>query len=49
MGGGGVIIILKKNVSTALNLGLNASGIIKVKHALIVSHGIVALIAGLLF
>ncbi len=40
MGGGGVIIILKRNIKTALQLGLNPSGSVKVWHALVASHAL---------
>lgn len=46
MGGGGVIIILKKVAKDALSVGLNQSGSVKLWHALVASH-VVAFLIGL--
>lgn len=45
MGGGGVIIILKKVVKDALTVGVNTSGSVKLWHVLAASH-VLAFIAG---
>ncbi len=45
MGGGGVIIIMKKVVKDALSVGVIPSGKVKLWQALIASH-VVAFVAG---
>lgn len=45
MGGGGVIVILKKVVKDALSVSVNSSGRVKLWHLLIASH-VVAFLVG---
>jgi hypothetical protein len=44
MGGGGVIIILKKVVKDALSVGVSPGGGVKLWHVLIASHALAFLI-----
>jgi len=48
MGGGGVIIILRKVVKDALTVGVSKSGSVKLWHVLIGTH-VVAFLVGLAF
>lgn len=45
MGGGGVIVIMKKVLKDSLTVGLNKSGSVKLWHALVLTHA-AAFVAG---